>query len=256
MIPVESPTVIIGKTQSGKTYRASRLFEATEPPVIFCDIQWRRYAKGIVCHSVKEIVDVLHANPKSRIWWLLNNYDELDELVDYLYEVHKYYNLKGAQIPRLVIFLDEVHRVGDRWSEMGAGANKLFAECFQHKITPVAITQWASHMHKLILTNAYVMYIFSLGDHDQGILRKNYGIDLPEDGWIDKPTDYHYYIYDHIDFKKYDAQGQLVGTEKEEPEEEEEGDKDDSDEDMPQVPQEEREEDVPGSVEEGLSENP
>lgn len=254
MIPVESPTVIIGKTQSGKTYRASRLFEATEPPVIFCDIQWRKYAQGVECRTVEEIVDVLHANPKARIWWLLENYDQINELVEYLYQVHKYYNLKGAKIPRLVIFLDEVWRVADRWSDMTGGANKLFAECFQHKITPVAISQWVGHVHKLIMTNAYVIYIFSLSSSDIELLRKNYGVDIPDDGWIDNPTDYHYYIYDHIEFRKYDAQGQLVGVEKpeEEPEEEEEVEED---EDLSEVPQEGGQGDVQGVVQEGLSED-
>ncbi len=199
---VEQPTVIFGKNQSGKTWRAFHLWNAHQGPAIFADIQWRSYVPAThTVYSIEDVVGVLNDVSRRdggtwdapKINWRIDNYAELGPLVDYLLAVHKQRHIEGLGLPCVALFMDEVWRVAGRGADATNPAVRVFTEGNQHRVMGVAISQWISQVAHLIPGNAYEFYVFDLWERDLELLRQIYRMEPPDPRWL---GDYRYWRYD------------------------------------------------------------
>lgn len=184
---VNVPTVIIGKTQTGKTFRAFDLAMGHDGPVVFADVQWRGYRTMEIAYTLDEVIARLHAGSvskvASRIDYRLDDYRSLGALVDYLLGVHRSAHIKGQHPRPVLLVLDEVWRVAPQWADANNPAVRIFTEGFQHGVIGLAISQWASQTSRLILGNAYEWYIFAVWPKDAALLAEAYRMELPDPGW-------------------------------------------------------------------------
>lgn len=209
---VEVPTFIVGKTQSGKTWRAYRLFEAHEGPAIFADVQWQSYGEADVevvsdprrpGSSVAEIVDAFSRRRPGDRWphvrWLpdLTFYeDELRVLVDYFKDVHRTYHLRGRRLPTLAIFMDEIWRTAPVWADARNPAVRVFTEGLQHRIVGVGLSQWPAQTSRLIGGNSYAWLIYHLNPKELADLNRVYHLEAPSWEWVADLGSRHYWKYD------------------------------------------------------------
>jgi hypothetical protein len=206
---VERPTVIFGKTQSGKTYHAFRLFERHQGPAIFCDIQWRRFRTGLQALTFEEIVSLLKKwkdGPAPHIIYLPRDYGELARLIPYLLDVHRLRHLEGRPLPTMAVFLDEMNLAANRWSPDDLPAIRLFTQGYQHKVVGVGIVQWPSQMNRMVMVNAIDQVYFALNPREELTLSRDYRIDIPDRSWNAYRT-YRYWRYDG-DWYKGDRDGE------------------------------------------------
>lgn len=214
---MNEPTVVLGTVQSGKTYRAFHWFREHQGPGIFCDVQWRarEYAPELPrASTAREVVQWLASwrpgQPPVKIVWSMDDYKELSTLVDYLWSVHRKAHVEGRPLPNLLFMLDEVSLIADRSATPDNPAVRLFTQCFQHKIIPVAITQRGALTSRHIMGNAWNWVLFSLTPADVETVRGTYKLETPEPEWTANPTDYHYWKYSIGKWFRGDAIGKEV----------------------------------------------
>jgi hypothetical protein len=197
---VEVPTSLWGRNQSGKTWRAFHLWATHPGPAIFCDIQGRRYGQGQTARNVEDVINLLGSSQgttgpsTNKILWQLDNYDELDMLVDYLLTVHKKARDEGKSIRPVAIFMDEIWRAAGIGEKATNAAVRCFTEGLQHGVIAVSISQWMSQTSRLIGNQSYEYYFFALAPQDYAILRSNYHIDIPNTEWT-APRTYNYWKF-------------------------------------------------------------
>ena len=187
---VDRHTFIVGKTGSGKTYRSYRLLEAHQGPAIFCDFEW---TKGVAdfdfeTTDVDEVVDVLRDTKPGgdvRIRWLLDDYgDDFGDLVEYLKDVHRGWHLRDRPLPKLALFMDEVHRIAPTWADARNPGVRVFTEGRHHNLFGVGVTQWPAQTSRLIGMNAYDWYVYFLNPKELATLSQYYHMDVPDIGWL------------------------------------------------------------------------
>src|SRR5712691_7840219 len=117
---VEVPTVLVGTTQSGKTYRAFRIFESHPGPAIFWDVQWRAAHYSPAATRVGDVAGAAlllerwDGNPPfPRIVIENERYADLDRFVSYLWDAHRGAHVQNRTLPNLALFLDEVSLAAD-----------------------------------------------------------------------------------------------------------------------------------------------
>ena len=202
---VNAPTFFFGQNQSGKTYRAFRLWERHKGPAVFCNIQWVNYVPSdIRARTAEDVISIL-SNAKSfangpKIDWRLRNYNEFGTFLDYALDVHRARHEAGGALPTLAVFVDEVWRIAGRGADANNPAVRLFTEGNQHRVEGVALSQWVSQVSHLIPGNAYEFYIYHLWERDYEILRQIYRMEVPETAWL---RDYHYWHYDGKWYRGY-----------------------------------------------------
>jgi hypothetical protein len=162
---------------------------------------------------VEDVVGVLadrHAWKAAppKVLWLLDRYDDLGRLVDYLLGVHRAWHVAGARPPTLALFLDEVWRAAPRAADANEPAVRVFTEGFQHGVVGVALSQWVGQVASLIPGNAYEYYIFDLWDKDAELLRSYYRMEIPDEAWL-RGGRYRYWRYDGT-WWRGDAEGREV----------------------------------------------
>lgn len=184
---VNVPTVVLGKTQSGKTRKAFDLAMAHDGPVIFCNVQWRNYRTMAVTYELRQVVAHLRQGSMSegpvRVDYRLDGYDHIDRLIDYLLGVHREGHVQGVVVPTVLVVFDEVWRVAPRWADASNPAVRVFTEGLQHGVVGMAISQWASQTSRLILGNAYEWYFFALWPADVDLLARDYRMEVPDSTW-------------------------------------------------------------------------
>lgn len=196
---MDVPTVIVGTTQSGKTYRAFRLFEAHPGPAVFWDVQWRAsdYSPSSVrVPTVESCVGVLAQwNPRMeppRIIIQDEQYNGLETLVSYLWSVHRNLHARAVRPPSIAVFLDEVSLAADRYAGNDNPACRLFTQCYQHGVVGVAISQRPAQTSRNLLANAWEWYTFSPGRGDLDTYRE-YSVLPPDPSWLSNPRAHQYY---------------------------------------------------------------
>jgi hypothetical protein len=218
---VGATTFIVGKTRSGKTFRAARLFEEHEGPAIFCDVQGfsLREPLGAThrCLSADEVIGTLASSSSEQGWphilWLLDNYEELDTVFGYLKWAHKQATMDQQIPPAMAVFVDECWRVAPTWADARNPCVRLFTEGLQHNLFGVAISQWPAQTSRLIGGNTYDWYIYALSPKDMQVVSSLYRMDPPDWNWVLLPQEHHYWRYDGRWF-----QGDAEGIESEVPE--------------------------------------
>lgn len=215
---MENPTVLIGQTQSGKTFRAFRLFEVHPGPAIFYDAQWRGrdyLPRAVRASSFGAVRDLLVAwkpdEPPPRIVFEPLNHDDLPLLVDALIRVHLEAHIQGRQPPKLALFLDEVSLVAGRGAGAENAAVRLFTQGYQHGVIGVAITQRPALTTRNIIEQAWEAYLFSPGPVGAQVL-EDYGWVPPDWSWVAVPRSYHYWRYDGNAWLKGDSGGVEVAV--------------------------------------------
>ncbi len=221
---MENPTVIVGQTQSGKTFRAFRLFEVHDGPAIFYDTQWRgrdyladrgggdggnlsRVVRASSFDSVREtLVAWREGDAPPRIVFEPVNHDDFALLVDALIRVHLVAHIEDRRVPKLALFVDEISLLAGRSADAGNAAVRLFTQGYQHKVIGVAITQRPALTTRNIIEQAWEAYIFSPGPVGAKVL-EDYGWVPPDWSWVTEPRSYHYWRYNGNVWLKGDAGG-------------------------------------------------
>lgn len=179
---VSVPTVIFGKTQTGKTYKGFKLAMAHDGPVVFCDVQWRQYQEMQKAYTVREVIALLHNQPEARVDFLLDSYETIGVLIGYLLDVHRKAHVEGRSYKPILIVFDEVWRTAPQWADATNPAVRVFTEGLQHGVIGLAVSQWASQTATLIRRQAYEWYIFALNPADYATLGE-YGMVIPDETW-------------------------------------------------------------------------
>jgi len=211
---MDVPTAIVGITQSGKTWRAFRLFEAHPEIAIFVDVQWRaeHYSPGHpIAYDVEEVVEHLRSwkgGPLKIVWrGVEEDPEQLDEFIRYALGVHRAAHVRNRPLPRLAIFVDEVSLLADRWAPNENAVVRLFTQGYQHSVIGVVITQRPAQTSRNILGNAWDRYVFSMSAEDVMSLRRVHGWDIPDDDWIVDPKAHRYLVYRGGRWYRGDPQG-------------------------------------------------
>lgn len=215
---MDNPTVIVGQTQSGKTYRAFHLFEVHDGPAIFYDTQWRgrdyspRSVRASSFDSIRDALVAWHPNdPPPRIVFEPVNHDDFPVLVDSLIRVHLQAHVAGYTPPKLAIFVDEVSLLAGRSADASNAAVRLFTQGYQHGVIGVAITQRPALTTRNIIEQAWEAYLFSPGPVGSQVL-EDYGWVPPDWGWVAVPRSYHYWRYDGAGWLRGDSGGVEVAV--------------------------------------------
>jgi hypothetical protein len=198
---VDVPTVYLGTTQSGKTFRAFQTMAQHPGPAIFWDVQWRagHYApQSTRVADVPGAVDLLvrwDGNPPyPRIVIENERYADLDMLVSYLWGVHRRAHVENRTLPLMAVYLDEVSLAADRYADNENPAVRLFTQCYQHRIVGVALTQRSAQISRNILADAWEYYTFTPGRGDLEVYR-DFGLLPPDVAWTVQPESHHYYRF-------------------------------------------------------------
>ncbi len=198
---MEVPTVIVGAPQSGKTFRAFRLFEAHPGPAIFYDTQWRGrdYSPGSPrARTVQEVVSALASwspgDAPPRIVWEPLHHGDFPVFVDALLRLHLSAHVADSDLPALAFFVDEVSILADNRALPDNPAVRLIREAFQHRIIGCAITQRPAATTRHITENAWEAYIFNPGPIGAETLEA-YGWRVPDWTWVTEPRSYRYWHY-------------------------------------------------------------
>ena len=192
-----APSTICGKTQSGKTYKAFKLFDTSPNRSLFINTQWREYSAHAHTKDKDQILKGLKAHKKL----IFNPYDEKEvfEICDWFLKFHL---LNYKTLQPLEIWIDEIDKYSNRY-DFDNSIEHLFTKGMQLKLIPIGITQRLSMTGLNLTQNCYTFWIFRLSERDFNDLETKYKIPKPNTN----PPQYEYYIYDNDTWYKGDKGG-------------------------------------------------
>lgn len=181
-------TLIVGKTQSGKTTFILNLLKRikkTSTRYIFFNSQFdNRFGVLPTCESLEQFKKLLPKYPVINIYPL---YTSLEEISYYVFNL-KLKNRKLLQNIPFVFIVDELHSYLNPW-KIGDELKNVITRGLGLNLSLVGITQRLSLINKTIYTQIFYLIIFEISPFDKTILEQF--VPLPENFIKYKP-----YLYD------------------------------------------------------------
>lgn len=193
-------TLILGRTGSGKTYRASKLIQDYNGYVIFVDANYN-------FHGIEQLKDLKF---KSKITYFNCDYsnNDFDLFVDYLFDM--YFNNKYNH--RMLIVIDEADlfcRTNPESMERLATKSRRFFDCAYISQRPSLLRTTNGYV---IFTQVDKLILFSMRDIDYNVIQKYSEWQITEDMREFLRNKYYYIVFDANNVIGCNSKGQEVKT--------------------------------------------
>ncbi len=186
-------SVIVGMTQSGKTFFATRMLKRLQGQgahTIFIDPKGEVKNLGVVCRTIPELMKALMAKERAIAYYTsLGQSDDLDRIVELLFA---YKQKDGFQRIRRVIAIDEVQTF------IGKGKSKAIEWIWTvgagKGIIGMALTQRIQLLNETIWSQSLNKVLFKMEDRAQYLRSRNLDHYVDQLDFFSDPIN-EYYFY-------------------------------------------------------------